>query len=62
MKIIQRYKTTGIMAFLVIFGAFVTSCSFDEQVDPNRPSLEGVLTDASQNQLNNLVVGIESAM
>lgn len=62
MKIIQRYKTTGIIAFLVVFGAFVTSCSFDEQVDPNRPSLEGVLTDASQNQLNNLVVGIESAM
>ena len=24
----------------------VTSCSFDEQVDPNRASLEGVLTNA----------------
>ncbi len=62
MKIIHTYKTTGVMALLVFFGAFITSCSFDEQVDPNRPSLAGVLTDASQNQLNNLVVGVESAM
>ncbi len=62
MKIIHTYKITGLMALLVFFGAFITSCSFDEQVDPNRPSLAGVLTDASQNQLNNLVVGVESAM
>jgi hypothetical protein len=62
MKIIHTYKTTGVIALLVFFGAFITSCSFDEQVDPNRPSLAGVLTDASQNQLNNLVVGVESAM
>ncbi|MBT8245664.1 MAG: RagB/SusD family nutrient uptake outer membrane protein [Winogradskyella sp.] len=40
----------------------VTSCSFDEQVDPNRASLEGVLTNASINQLNNLVVGVEATM
>ncbi|MGC6422560.1 MAG: RagB/SusD family nutrient uptake outer membrane protein [Flavobacteriaceae bacterium] len=38
------------------------ACTFDEEVDPNRPSLEGVLSEASLNQLNNLVVGIESAM
>ena len=36
--------------------------TFDEEFDPNRPSLEGVLTDASVNQLNNLIVGIESGM
>lgn len=48
---------------LLFFGAILfTSCEFDDQVDPNRPSLAGVLTDASQNQLNNLVVGVESAM
>ena len=62
MKIIHTYKKTGVLALMVFFGAFITSCSFDEQVDPNRPSLAGVLTDASQNQLNNLVVGVESAM
>jgi hypothetical protein len=62
MKIIHTYKITGVFALMIFFGAFITSCSFDEQVDPNRPSLAGVLTDASQNQLNNLVVGVESAM
>lgn len=62
MKIIQKYKAIGGLALLVLFGAMITACSFDEQVDPNRPSLAGVLTDASQNQLNNLVVGVESAM
>ena len=62
MKIIQKYKSIGGLALLAFFGAFISACSFDEQVDPNRPSLAGVLTDASQNQLNNLVVGVESAM
>ncbi len=62
MKIKQTYKSIGGLALLVFFGAFISACSFDEQVDPNRPSLAGVLTDASQNQLNNLVVGVESAM
>ena len=52
---------------LVIISLMVTmlislSCTFDEEFDPNRPSLEGVLTDASVNQLNNLIVGIESGM
>ena len=41
---------------------FTISCTFDEEFDPNRPSLEGVLTDASENQLNNLIVGVESGM
>lgn len=38
------------------------SCTFDDEFDPNRASLEGILTDASVNQLNNLVVGVESSM
>ncbi|RIA10903.1 RagB/SusD domain-containing protein [Flavobacteriaceae bacterium MAR_2010_72] len=40
----------------------LTSCTFDEQTDPNGPSVEGILTGASINQLNNLVVGVESTM
>lgn len=40
--------------------AFTTACTFEDQVDPNRPSISGVLTNASINQLNNLVVGVES--
>lgn len=46
----------------IVFIFSVSSCSFDEQIDPNRASLEGVLTNASINQLNNLVVGIEATM
>ena len=49
-----------LVAITLVFS--VSSCSFDEQVDPNRASLEGVLTNASVNQLNNLVVGVEATM
>ena len=38
------------------------ACTFDDEVDPNRPSLQGVLSEASINQLNNLVVGVQSTM
>ena len=47
---------------LLIVTTISLSCTFDEEFDPNRPSLEGILTDASVNQLNNLVVGVESGM
>jgi len=62
MKILLKYKFSGLAFLFCAIMLLTTSCSFDEQVDPNRPSLEGVLTDASQNQLNNLIVGVESAM
>ncbi|MCE2613813.1 RagB/SusD family nutrient uptake outer membrane protein [Flavobacteriaceae bacterium D16] len=62
MKRLYTYIREGSVLLIALALALTTSCSFDEQVDPNRPSLEGVLTDASVNQLNNLVVGIESAM
>lgn len=62
MKII-KIKTIKIhfVLFALLFVG-VTSCTFDEQTDPNGPSLEGVLIGASINQLNNLVVGVESTM
>lgn len=62
MKILLKYKFSGLAFLFCAIMLSTTSCSFDEQVDPNRPSLEGVLTEASQNQLNNLIVGVESAM
>ena len=62
MKYIELNRIVKSLAFIAVLGGLLTACSFDEQVDPNRPSLEGVLTDASVNQLNNLVVGVESAM
>lgn len=53
-------KIRLLLAAMLVIGA--TSCTFEEQVDPDGPSLEGVLTNASISQLNNLVVGIESTM
>lgn len=53
-------KITIKVAALAFILAITTACTFDEQVDPNRPSISGVLTNASINQLNNLVVGVES--
>ncbi|MEC8599188.1 MAG: RagB/SusD family nutrient uptake outer membrane protein, partial [Bacteroidota bacterium] len=61
----KNFKITNISKVVVVLMTILTftvSCTFDEEFDPNRPSLEGVLTDASENQLNNLVVGVESGM
>ena len=61
----KNFKITNISRIVVVLMTILTftiSCTFDEEFDPNRPSLEGVLTDASTNQLNNLIVGIESGM
>ena len=55
-----RKKITVIS--IMIATMFSLSCTFDDEFDPNRASLEGILADASVNQLNNLVVGIESSM
>ncbi|MGB6153601.1 MAG: RagB/SusD family nutrient uptake outer membrane protein [Pricia sp.] len=38
------------------------SCSIDEVVDPNGPSINGVEANASKGQLNELVTGIESTL
>ena len=53
----KNFKITNISKVVVVLMTILTftvSCTFDEEFDPNRPSLEGVLTDASENQLNNL--------
>jgi hypothetical protein len=49
-------------ALVVLLMLGITSCTFEEQVDPNGPSLEGVLSNASINQLNNMVIGVEATM
>jgi hypothetical protein len=61
MKFINNNRRIGyIMGFLSLLA--VTSCTFDEQIDPNRPSLNDVLNDASVSQLNNLASAVESTM
>jgi len=62
MKIFKTSINKIHIVLVAILLGGLTSCSFDEQTDPNGPSLEGILSGASINQLNNLVVGIESTM
>lgn len=57
---IKTMKVHLVLVAMLLGG--LTSCTFDEQTDPNGPSVEGILTGASINQLNNLVVGVESTM
>lgn len=45
------------------FGLSLTSCSFfalESPIDPNNPSLGSVSTNATRNQIQNLVTGLES--
>jgi hypothetical protein len=51
-------------AYILFFGLalYMTSCTFDDQVDPNAPSLNSVLNNATLQELNLLVTGTEAAM
>ena len=60
-KSLYNIVSVKLLLFMILSLTMV-SCSFEEQVDPNGPSLEGVLSGASINQLNNLVVGVEATM
>jgi hypothetical protein len=51
----------NIFIILLVLGLYA-SCTIDEQIDPNAPSLNSVETDASITELNLLVTGIESSM
>lgn len=53
-------KTLALLTFIVPLFSLMVSCTFDEVVDPNGPSVNGVLKNASKGQLNELVVAIES--
>lgn len=54
-KIKMKYTITG-----ALFALLVTSCTIDEVVDPNGPSVVGVLDGASKKQLNELATGVLS--
>ncbi|QKX05017.1 RagB/SusD family nutrient uptake outer membrane protein [Aquimarina sp. TRL1] len=58
----MKYILKNTIKYIAV-GAFaitVTSCTIDEVVDPNGPSVEGVLSNASKTQLNEIAVGVES--
>ena len=40
--------------------AFLGACQFDDQIDPNAPSINSIASDATAAQLNLLVYGLES--
>ena len=48
--------------FLLLPVLGLLSCSIDEQFDPNGPSINSVLNDASLTELNLLATGIEAGM
>ncbi|WP_299432856.1 RagB/SusD family nutrient uptake outer membrane protein [uncultured Aquimarina sp.] len=50
-----KYHLVLVLLFMV-----TASCSFDEEIDPNGPSLEGVETNASLRQLNELAIGVQA--
>lgn len=54
----MKIECKGLM--LVLLCLVIASCSFDEDTDPNGPSLGGVENNATVRQLNELTIGIES--
>ena len=58
----NKLKLIKVFGIAALTAVSISSCTFEEQVDPNGPSLEGVLLNASTGQLNELVVGIESTL
>lgn len=59
MKNISKITFKVVIAAIFTMMTF-TSCEFDEVIDPNGPSVAGVETGASVDQLNGLVVAVES--
>ncbi|MCO4293483.1 RagB/SusD family nutrient uptake outer membrane protein [Solitalea sp. MAHUQ-68] len=60
----KQYINNKILFTLIIglIALFPSGCKLEDSVDPNNPSLDGVLTDASISELNNIVTGSESGM
>jgi hypothetical protein len=59
MKKILKQRVTYVLCVMIII--LTPSCSFDEVVDPNAPSVDSILQDATIGQLNELVVGVEAS-
>ncbi|THH39857.1 RagB/SusD family nutrient uptake outer membrane protein [Neolewinella litorea] len=51
-----------IILLLTALSLALTGCEIDEQVDPNGPSLSGVLNDATEVELDLLATGVEAGM
>ena len=60
----MKFSRALFRAFLPLLGMglFFTACELDEQIDPNAPSINSVAQNATVQQLNLLVTGIEASM
>jgi len=58
----KRYIKIIKYSMLIVLVSLLNSCTIDEVIDPNRPSLDGVESEAIIGQLNELVVGVESTL
>ena len=61
MKNIKQYIFSTAIVLLSVF--MITGCNLtevDEVIDPNNPSVAGVLQDASRGELQNMVTGLEA--
>ncbi len=56
MNKINKMIATALVA-VITFG-----CTIDEQINPNEPALETIVSNASETDLNNLVTGVFSSM
>jgi starch-binding outer membrane protein, SusD/RagB family len=59
-KFINKLIIRGFVIITLL--APTASCNFEEQIDPNGPSLSGVILNASVAQLNNLAVAVEASL
>ena len=60
--LIFRNKTWSFALAVAGLMLCISACKLENIVDPNSPSLEGVLADASLGEIQNLVTGIEAGM
>lgn len=61
MKLISHIKVLSAAICTCLVLQF-SSCEIEDSINPNNPSLEGALSNATVDDLNNLVVGTESSM
>ncbi|UKJ07376.1 RagB/SusD family nutrient uptake outer membrane protein [Solitalea lacus] len=57
---IIKYGTLSILACFIMLS--FKGCKLESEIDPNNPSLEGVLQGATIPELNNIVIGTEAGM
>jgi hypothetical protein len=47
-------------SYIIFAAVLISSCKLDDQLDPNNPSVSSVTNNATVNQLQNLVIGLEA--